>query len=220
MYISIFFKLIKYYSKVDFKIKLFLFFRWITAPFTQIEKEVPKQGSILDIGCGHGLFDVLLAYKNNKRKIIGIDPDKGKISIAKQLEKRFPNLHFMQGYFRPSGFKQKFDAVILNDVEYLLSPKEKKKLLTDIKKVLSGNGMIVLKTNHNDGSLGFFLCYLQEVVATRLLSFTHSRAGLYFYSVEEYRKLFQECHLEIVKEKEMKTVFFHPHYLFLLRMPS
>lgn len=208
------------YTDLRALLKLFLFFRWITAPFVDTEKEIQKQGLILDIGCGHGLFDVLLAYKNNKRKIIGIDPDEGKISIAKQLEKRFPNLQFQHRYFHPSDFKQKLDTVILNDIEYLLSPKEKKNLLLDIKKVLSGNGLIVLKTNHNNRSLGFFLCYLQEVIATRLLSFTHAGGGLYFFTLKQYRDLFQECGLKIAKEKEMKTAFFHPHYLFLLKKAS
>lgn len=208
------------YGALPLSVKFFLYLRWITAPFIDIEKEIPKRGLLLDIGCGHGLFDALLAYKSRSREIIGIDPDKGKINIAKQLEKKFSRLKFRNGYFRSHDFKQKFDAVILNDVEYLLSRKEKKKLLMDIKKVLNRNGVIVLKTNHNDHSLGFFLCYLQEVVATKLLSFTHAGGGLYFFTIEQYENLFQECGLKMIKGKKMRTTFFHPHYVFLLKKAS
>lgn len=212
--------LLQFYKDISWKTKIFLALRWFSAPFADAETEVQKNGLILDIGCGHGLFDALLVYKNKDRKVIGIDPDTGKISIAKQLEKKLPHLHFQNGYFHPSDFKQKFDVVVLNDVEYLLSPKEKKSLLIDIKKVLSGNGVILLKTNHNDHSIGFFLCYLQEGLATKLLSFTHAGGGLYFFTLKQYQDLFRECGLKIVEEKEMKTAFFHPHYLFLLKKAS
>lgn len=217
---NIFLKLIIFFDFIPLRVKFFLLLRWVTAPFIEIEKALPKSGSFLDIGCGHGLFDVLLAYKNKKRKIIGIDPDKEKISVAQQLEKKFSNLRFMHGYFYHTDFKQKFDVVILNDIEYLLPTPEKEKLLKDIKRILKNNGVIVLKTNHNNHSIGFLLCYLQEVVATKLLSFTHAGGGLYFFTLKQYRDLFQECGLKIVKEKEMKTAFFHPHYLFLLKKSS
>lgn len=209
--------LILLYGNISFKYKIALFLRWISAPFIDIEKEIPKRGLILDIGCGHGLFDALFAYKSKSRKIIGLDPDESKIVIAKQLEKKFPNLQFKHGYFHPLDFKQKFDFIILCDVEYLLSPSGKMKLFTQMKKVLKRKGAIVLKTNHNNHTIGFFLCYFQEIIATRILSYTYSQTGLHFFTLDEYKDLFQKCGLKIIKEKSLKTTFFHPHYLFLLK---
>jgi 2-polyprenyl-6-hydroxyphenyl methylase/3-demethylubiquinone-9 3-methyltransferase len=67
------------------KDKLFCLLRYITAPFNEMEKMVPKKGKILDIGCGHGLFELILKSKSNKRVITAIDPDSKKI----QLDKKF-----------------------------------------------------------------------------------------------------------------------------------
>lgn len=76
-------------------------------------------GSILDVGCGGGLFTKRLALKYPDAKVVGIDISKEAIGIAKQ--NKLPNLEFQVGEL--SAFKN-FDVVTSTLVCHHLSDKE------------------------------------------------------------------------------------------------
>lgn len=63
-------------------------------PFEEIEKKIPKSGTIVDVGCGEGVLSTLLAISSNRREVIGIDTNKKKVDLAKLLTKKVPNLSF------------------------------------------------------------------------------------------------------------------------------
>lgn len=211
-------KVLSYYTQPTFAEKLFLRLRYFSAPLKAVDRELPNKGTMLDIGCGPGLLCALRA-EHVAEKIVGIDPDEKKVALAQKLGRKFPQLRFIQRYFTPTTFKQKFDVVTLIDVEYLLPIPEKEQLLKSIKKVLSKDGVVAVKNNPRSLSLGFLLCYLQEIFSVFFTGMTHSSAhGLYFLSVEEYRRLFKACGYTVIKEAELHTAFYHPHYLFLLKV--
>lgn len=206
-------------TKIPFSTRLFIFIRWITAPMEDTEKELPKKGRILDLGSGHGLFTLYAALKNQEREHFGIEPDAAKVVEARKLTEELKNVKLKTGFFSTDIWKDtKFDAVIINDVMYLLPPEEKRKLLHEIKKVLAPGGTVIIKTNNAEKSFGYLLCYLQEVLSVGLMGVTFAKGrGLYFYTVEQYHELFEKCGYIVVKEKKLHTSFFHPHYLFVIK---
>ncbi|HOI05000.1 MAG TPA: class I SAM-dependent methyltransferase, partial [Candidatus Woesebacteria bacterium] len=136
------------------KDKLFCLLRYITAPFNEMEKMVPKKGKILDIGCGHGLFELILKSKSNKRVITAIDPDSKKIQLAKKIEELFTNLKFSDSTTNLTNNNYQMDCCILSDVDYLLDGKGKTQILQQAKFNLKNTGTIIFKTVINNGSIG------------------------------------------------------------------
>jgi len=49
---------------------LFARIRFFTAPYAALFPHVPKEGFIIDLGCGYGMFSNLLALMSEKRKIL------------------------------------------------------------------------------------------------------------------------------------------------------
>ncbi len=70
-------------------------------------KENPK---VLDVACGSGdMIDIWKKYTNN---IIGLDPSKGMLEVAK---KRFPEINFYQGFAQDLPFEnESFDCLSIS----------------------------------------------------------------------------------------------------------
>lgn len=71
----------------DCMIKLDRIGRWLggdAATFSALKKIEPSPTSILDVGCGGGLFTIRMAEKYPKAKVLGIDINPQAIAFAKQ----------------------------------------------------------------------------------------------------------------------------------------
>jgi SAM-dependent methyltransferase len=62
--------------------------RWWTAPFADLELEVPLDGPILEVGCGHGLLSCYMALAGRARSVVGTDIDAEKIEVARRAAAR------------------------------------------------------------------------------------------------------------------------------------
>jgi len=111
-----------------------------------------EQVSILDIGCGTGLFLKMAAdYGFN---ILGIEPNKSMFNIASKR-----NLKVRLGFFPAVlDMQEKFDIIILNDVfEHLENIEE---LLSAVSKHLSENGQLIINLPNAKGILFSIAKYL------------------------------------------------------------
>src|SRR3989344_8533573 len=71
----------KLYAKGGFG-ELFAKIRIWDTPLELLEKMVPKNGLIADLGCGDGLVTNYLALKASTRQISGIDKNLSRIELA------------------------------------------------------------------------------------------------------------------------------------------
>lgn len=198
--------------------RIFILLRYISSPFFVIERLIPNDARILDVGCGHGLFELILKNGLNNRSIVGIDLDKQKIILAKKLNKNVREVMFYRGSIFQIRKKTKFDCIVMLDVDYLLKNEEKIQIFKKIKKLLNKKGIFILKTVINDKSLGYYLGYLQELVTVFLFKKTFTKEkGFNFLSILEYKEIFKNSGFKIKKESKLKTIFYHPHYLFIVR---
>ena len=53
--------------------------------YEQFHELLPKEGKLLDIGCGYGFMSYMLQFAGPKREITGLDYDEEKIATANQL---------------------------------------------------------------------------------------------------------------------------------------
>ncbi|MCW8131681.1 MAG: class I SAM-dependent methyltransferase [Planctomycetota bacterium] len=67
----------------------------------------PYEGRIADIGCGHGIVAVNMAWKKPRTEVIGVDPDEGRLEVGRQLlnEHGLPNCTFKRGTIEASGIE-------------------------------------------------------------------------------------------------------------------
>jgi 2-polyprenyl-3-methyl-5-hydroxy-6-metoxy-1,4-benzoquinol methylase len=147
--------------------------RWRSCPFGAVEAHVPEAGTVLDIGCGHGLFSLLMAAASPDRMVTGVDVDRRKIELARQAAKaaELDNVQFevAEPTDLPSG---RWDAVTIVDVLYLLGSQHASRLVVAATEALAPGGMALIKEVDQRPRWKYRLNLLQEMVATRVVRIT------------------------------------------------
>ncbi|MFA5090620.1 MAG: glycosyltransferase family 2 protein [Candidatus Omnitrophota bacterium] len=62
-----------YYENAPFLKKLYLYLRISSCPFDKIEKYVPREGRIINMGCGMGSFSLFLSRQSDNRDVTAVD---------------------------------------------------------------------------------------------------------------------------------------------------
>ena len=84
----------------------------------EIGQYLPTSGTVLDIGCGFGLFSLYYARLRPRLRIVGIDTDARRIDIARRAAARLGigNVHYDLGDAAALVFQGPFDAVYVLDI--------------------------------------------------------------------------------------------------------
>jgi len=188
--------------------------RYWLCPLEAIEAHVPRAGRVLDIGCGHGLFTVLMALSSSQRDVLGVDPSPSKIEAAQQAGAHVPNVAFMQGTAAdaPPG---PYAAVTITDVLYLLPRDVKAAILRRSHELLAPDGVLVLKTNDKRPRWKYAVAYAQEKLMTAL-GLTLGEHGLHFFSSEETLTLLDEVGFQ-AERRVLPSWTPYPHVVFVGR---
>jgi cyclopropane fatty-acyl-phospholipid synthase-like methyltransferase len=148
--------------------------RWRTCPFGDVADEVPREGDILDAGCGHGLLSLYLAAQAPERRITGVDIDDEKLAVARRavaaadlgnrvtFERVAPDWH-------PDS---KWDAIVEVDMLYLLGRTRSSEWLASAAAALSPGGRLVVKELDVTPRWKARWSRFQEVLATRVMRIT------------------------------------------------
>lgn len=117
-------------------------------PFEPLIDAVPEQGTVLDVGCGDGLFLSLLYGdgNSNERVLVGIDPAENKIINAKQLGVRA--IEFLCAEIG-SMKSDSVDCISVVDVLYLLPIDRWNSFLRHCVRCLKPHGRLVIKEVHD-----------------------------------------------------------------------
>ena len=186
--------------------------RWLTCPFEPLERRVPTAGKILDLGCGHGLFSAYLAVCSKERSVLGVDIDDAKIAMATRAAERLgPELAFRHDVPQALS-EQKFSAIVIVDILYLMAPEAQRDLLHRAAAALEPGGTLLVKEMATRPAWKYAWNRLQEIAAVRLLKITRG-AGLHFVPAHSYRTWMVEAGLDVT-EHPLDRGYLHPHHLF------
>ena len=128
---------------------------------TPYEWALKKEGivdkkSILDVGCGPGMWTLAAARLNPRAFIIGTDINEEKLVAANRYSEKYSlrNCCFQHISYKelPMHFeKESFDVIICNSVlQYI----DEKKVITIFSNLLKENGTLLMYYNH---SYGYFI---------------------------------------------------------------
>lgn len=206
---------LRLYSDQGLGIRLFTRLRHLLSPLEILEKRVPKEGNILDLGCGHGLFTNYMALREHSRIVVGIDPSIAKFKVAKKTEGRVPNVHYILGDVFDAVEHGLFDAITIVDVLYLLTEEKQREILRTCYQLLSNSGVLLLKTQDTKPLWRFILTYIQEMVMVNM-KLTYGGKKLYFMPAQKTRQILEEAGFSVECLK-LPGNFFYPHIAFVCR---
>jgi 1-acyl-sn-glycerol-3-phosphate acyltransferase len=171
--------LLEWYMKVKLKME---------GNYRVFQNLVPKQGIIIDAGCGYGFMSYMLAYMEPKREITGLDYDESKIEVAENGFDKPANLNFvssnLQDYTVPNA-----DCIIFSDVLHYLNLQERNGIFTAYASKLLPGGKIIIRDGDNRMTKKHATTRLTEIFSTRILNFNKTENKLEFFSFEDMAKL-------------------------------
>lgn len=151
--------------------------------FEMLERHVPDSGTIVDLGCGHGLFTNLLALKSGMRSVVGVDPLVNRIGAARYVARDLGigNVSFKQDWLE-NGSLEDCAAVTLLDVMCYLPFRKQEELLQRCYRGLRPGGVLIIKDADRSPAWKYCCFYVEETVKTRVRILFGSRVWDDLYS--------------------------------------
>jgi 2-polyprenyl-3-methyl-5-hydroxy-6-metoxy-1,4-benzoquinol methylase len=175
------------YTAAPLMHRVFLHGRAFLSDLTLIESYVPRQGFVVDLGCGHGLFANLLCEASSRRRVLGVDADARKIAVAELTQREGLRFSVSDIVAEPPP---PCDCVTIVDVLYLLPFADQERVLRNCASALPEGGRLVLKAQESRADPRYALTYAQELIATGLGITRGGRAGLFFPTREQTEAMF------------------------------
>jgi len=181
--------------------------------FEHYNQLLKDKTNILDVGCGYGYLSYFLHYKDENRKILGIDYDEEKINIAANGFDKTENLVFKHEDITTYQF-DKFDAILLNDVLHYFSKEKQQQLLEKCALSLTTNGIILIRDGITDLTEKHSKTELTEQLSTKIFSFNKKEENFHFFSSIDIRNFAHQHHLDFQMEQHSNKT---SNVLFTLR---
>lgn len=188
--------------------------RWWTAPFEALEWDVPREGDVLEVGCGHGVFSTYLALTSPERRVLGIDIDAEKVALARTAVERLgPDECHLRIEHRPAGDVPRiaggWQAIVFADVLYLTSREGRQELLAECVEALAPGGSLIVKEVDTRPRLKAALAQVQEFVSTRVIRITHGEE-MDFPTADELESVLGDLGLA-TRARRIDQGYLHPH---------
>lgn len=124
------------------------YFRPRIAPMGLLAQLVPAEASVLDVGCGCGLFLGLLARTGRISRGVGIDADARAIDCANLMRRRLPHperIEFVHAQADAPVRQGTFDVVSLIDLLHHVPPDRRRAVICQAAELVGPGGRLVVK---------------------------------------------------------------------------
>lgn len=186
-------KAINLYSGSGWK-SLFARIRFWDAPYKQVEEMVPREGNIVDLGCGEGLFSNYLALGSKKRNVFGIEIDKNRI---KHADKGLPNTHFACGNISKADMPSADAIILMHVLHHLGSFNQQEELLKVCLSKLRNKGRLIIVEAEPKFSLKYLLTFLADHFLVAWIFERKLYSAIYFRKNSEWIRLLNKIGFKV-----------------------
>jgi 2-polyprenyl-3-methyl-5-hydroxy-6-metoxy-1,4-benzoquinol methylase len=205
-------KIFELYRGASFITRAYLRIKLRICPLIQLEACFPREGTIVDLGCGNGLFPNILSLGSPVRQIIGIDLDEKKIEVANETKIRGSQITYQIGDVVEADYPLG-EVITLVDVLYLIPCEKQDVILQKCYQALHPGGILIIKEMDTVPRWKCAWNFLQETLAVKLIGFTLGKR-FYFRSQEEYLEILQRIGFS-VKPVPMHSGYWYPHIAYI-----
>lgn len=165
-----------------------------TLTFFKTWANLSPDAVILDVACGTGELERLLAANNPHQQIVGVDLSEQMLAQARQKLQAFPHINFQQATVRSLPFPDhSFDVVIsANSFHYFDDPLG---ALQEMRRVLKPDGKLVLLDWCRDG----WFCQLCDFIL-KWIDPAHKQC----YTQKELHDLLTSAHFQIDRSTRVR----------------
>lgn len=188
--------LFKFYSSQGLKVALYAYLRWRLCPFEQIEKYIPREGKIIDIGCGYGLLANFLALKSNRRDVTGVDLSGKRISIAQKTTDNRKKIRFKLVNVLDLQLG-KYRAMVMSDFLHHIDYKAQEELLVRCCQKIPPGGLLIIEEVDNRPLWKYWF----NIIVDRMLNIGE---GIFFRNHQEFRELLERIGFKVSIKKAHK----------------
>lgn len=197
--------------------------RWYSCPFAPVAAALPTRATILEIGCGHGLFSAYAALAQPDRLMVGTDIDAAKIAHAQAalapISDRVTAVVAPDGEVpdsdAPGG---QWDAIVIVDMLYLLPEPGQRALLASAAAKIRPGGRLVVKEMSTSPRWKARWNRLQEWLSVRVLRIT-AGGTMVFVDPAVMAGWLREDGLE-VEVRRLDGGRLHPHAMLIATRPG
>lgn len=161
--------------------RAFIAARWLLTPYRRIASFLPAKGTLLDLGCGHGLFAFAALEAFPDLRVIGTDHDPSRIAMATRAANADASFATGDLLKPPAG---SYDAIALLDLMHYFSPAEQEQIFVRAYQQLASGGVLLVREVDPRGL--FNRIWERVMTAT---GFTRTKKeGLHFRSPQGWRE--------------------------------
>ena len=186
--------LFDFYSSLGLRAVLYARLRWRLCPFEEIERYVPKEGTIIDIGCGYGLLANFLVLKSAKREVTGIDLSVGRIRVAQKTTDNRKKIQFKLMDALDLQL-EKYNTVVMSDFLHHINCEAQEELLARCYQDLPTGSFLIIEEVDNRPLWKYWFAIMSD----KILNIGERQ---FFRNHREFQKLLQRIGF-LVKTKKV-----------------
>jgi 2-polyprenyl-3-methyl-5-hydroxy-6-metoxy-1,4-benzoquinol methylase len=202
-------RVLSHYSEAGASQRAYSRTRWWICPFDRVLASIPDEGTLLDVGCGGGLWLTYLALERPRLKLEGLEPDPRKLELARTSDVADPVLHQGSALDLPEG---PYDCITIFDVLYLMGDTQKVEVLQKCHRALADGGRLVIKELDTRPWWKYAPSAFEEFLAVRVAKMTHGNR-LHFQPAEDLATAMVSAGFSSVSVERVDRWYPHPHVL-------
>jgi 2-polyprenyl-3-methyl-5-hydroxy-6-metoxy-1,4-benzoquinol methylase len=202
-------RLLSHYGEAGAPQRAYGRIRWWICPFDRVLPAVPAEGTLLDVGCGAGLWLTYLALQRPELRLEGLEPDSRKLEIARTSDLPTPIFHKGSALELPDG---PYDCITIFDVLYLMPDAEKHTVLERCYRALAPGGRLVVKELDTRPWWKYAPSAFEEFLAVRVAGITQGN-HLHFQPSGRLVSALESAGFNSVCCERVDRWYPHPHVL-------